>query len=97
MLRVASEAGVGGGGDGWSSSAGCIISDAGGTGAVDGRSCDNNEPSKKAFDLDLVIISLFGSTGRTDLGTTDAEAEERKMDFRAFAFVVAGAGSGSAD
>ena len=64
----------------------------GGAGAVDGRSYDNNEPSKKALDFDLVIISLLGSTGRTDLGTTEVEAEERRIDFRAFAPVIVGPG-----
>ena len=93
LSKVASEAGVGGGGDGWSSSKGKVSGDAGAAraaGAVDKRSYDNNEPSKKAFDFDLVMISLFGSTGKIELGTTELEAEERRIDFRVIAFVFEG-------
>ena len=57
MLSVASEAGVAGGGDGCPSISGCATGTTG-TAVVDERSYESNEPSKKALDLDLVIISF---------------------------------------
>ena len=58
MLSVASEAGVAGGGDGCPLICGCATGTTGGATIADGRSYDSNEPSKKALDLDLVIISF---------------------------------------
>ena len=54
-----------------------MIGVVGGVGVVDERSYDNNEPSKKALDFDLVMISLFGSTGVTESGIHQIEAPQR--------------------